>query len=164
MGPTADQHCVSYYKQPLQVTYTPPCTSPCPGPRRCSLGGRRWSELGPAGSEPWRRSAPSSLLRDWPRSVWYREGSLGETHTHTHTHISQHMLHTVTSLANDSFIILGQKVDENENDVAAILNICNTVLLLSLNERGFEESVTQSGISPNTRHFFHPLLFVQILN
>lgn len=44
----------------------------------------------------------------------------------THTHISQHMSHTVTSLANDSFIILGQKVDENENDVAAILNICNT--------------------------------------
>lgn len=52
---------------------------------------------------------------DTVRVVWVR-----------HTHISQHMLHTVTSLANDSFIILGQRVDENENDVAAILNICNT--------------------------------------
>lgn len=72
-------HCV-------RITYTPPCTSPCPGPLRCSLGGQRWSVLGPAGSEPWRRSALSSLLQGSPTSAWYREGSLGATpHAHKNT-------------------------------------------------------------------------------
>ena len=66
---------------------------------------------------------------DTVRIVWV-------THTHTHTHFTTSVTHF--DLAGKLLLHHSgpeSRWDEKENDVAAILNIRNTVLLMSLNER-----------------------------